>query len=162
MGAPLFSFVHSPFFSENQINSASDARRLPARGKSENSGLAGRADGRARLSADNRLSSAASPTWGSCPLGTATSRLSLAKAGSSAVFRARDGVEGNARSWGPPGYDPEFRPRFLACRPARAHASAATRGRETASLDTQGGVDIRFWGPSARRQGGHVGAHCPP
>lgn len=39
---------------------------------------------------------------------------SLAKAGSSAVLRARDGEEGKARSWGPPGYDPEFRPRFLA------------------------------------------------
>lgn len=63
---------------------------------------------------------------------------SLAKTGSSAVLRAQDGEKGNARSWGPPGYDPEFRPRFLACWPAWAHASAATRGRATRAWSVPG------------------------
>lgn len=39
----------------------------------------------------------------------------LAKEGFSVVLWARSGGEGHARSWGPPGYDLEPRPRFLAC-----------------------------------------------
>ena len=50
-GPPLFFFVHLSF-TESQINSVFDVRRLPARTCRRNSCLAGCADRRARLSAD--------------------------------------------------------------------------------------------------------------
>lgn len=152
MGAPLFSFVHSPFFSESQINSASDARRLPARGKSENSGLAGSADGRARLSADNRLSSAASATWGSCPFGDSYVRAKPCQGGILSCVPGPRWCRRECTELGPSWLRPRVPTPFLgllACpgtcigshpwkRDCEPGASMVT------SLDTQGGVDIRL------------------
>lgn len=55
-GLQLFFFVHSSFFSESQINSIFDVRRLPARSL-RNSCLAGSVDRKARPPVDNELSS---------------------------------------------------------------------------------------------------------
>lgn len=109
------------------------------------------------------------PFGGSCPLGgQLRPGRSLVKAGSSAALRARGG-EGHARSWGSPGSDPEPRPGFLACWPARTTCigshpwkSDCEPGAATVtSLDAQGGADIRLRGPFARRQGSRR-AYCPP
>lgn len=69
-GPPLFFFVHLSFFSESQINSLFDVRRLPPRSR-RSSSLAGTADGRARLP-QTPCSVHAVPTRGYFPVETTT------------------------------------------------------------------------------------------
>lgn len=152
----FFFFVHSFFFSESQINSVFDVRRLPARSL-RNSGLAGGADGRAGCRRTNG------------PDRDVPTRVSFPKLLTASWGQGSGGGDGEAALPCPrPGSSP-LRPKLpgqLEAVSRRRRQPAEGRacwpvGVSAASLDAPGGADARL-PPRAPRTPLSSTPHPPP